>query len=145
MFQLTSFTTASAPPHGVQHFIELVGQPVSAKFQRLDPVWLAAAKREFQLDESIICRSSSQKSSLLHMAQKKDGSWRPRSGYRRLNLKMMEDTDSPPNMILGILLHSWMAAESTASWICARATSMHMIASHFGLALPDGSMLLPAG
>jgi hypothetical protein len=91
VFQLTSFTTASAPPHGVQHFIKLVGQPVSAKFQRL-----AAAKREFQLDESIICRSSSQKSSLLYMAQKKDGSWRPRSGYRRLNLKMMEDTDLLP-------------------------------------------------
>ncbi len=49
------------PPHGVCHVIRTVGQPATAKFRRLDPTRLAAAKQEFQsmLDEGIIRRSSS--------------------------------------------------------------------------------------
>jgi hypothetical protein len=55
-------TSSAAPSHGVQHVIQTTGQPATAKFRRLDPASLAAAKREFQtmLDEGIIRRSSSQ-------------------------------------------------------------------------------------
>jgi hypothetical protein len=35
------------PPHGVRHVIRTVGQPATAKFRRLDPTHLAAAKQEF--------------------------------------------------------------------------------------------------
>jgi hypothetical protein len=93
------------PPHGVQHVISTVGQPSTARFRRLDPTRLdptrlAAAKAEFQamLDEGIIRRSCSQWSSPLHMVRKKDGSWRPCSDYRRLNLQTVEDKYPLPNM-----------------------------------------------
>jgi hypothetical protein len=84
----------------VQHFITTVGQPSTAKFRRLDPVRLAAAKAEFQaiLDEGVIRRSCSQWSSPLHMVKKKDGSWRPCGDYRLLNLQTLEDKYPLPNM-----------------------------------------------
>jgi hypothetical protein len=93
-------TSSVAPAHGVQHLIQTTGQPATAKFRRLDPARLAAAKREFQsmLSEGIIRRSSSQWSSPLHMVQKKDGSWRPCGDYRQLNLQTVEDKYPLPNM-----------------------------------------------
>jgi hypothetical protein len=88
------------PPHGVRHVIQTIGQPATAKFRRLDPTQLAAAKKEFQamLDEGIIRRSSSQWSSPLHKVQKKDGSWQPSGDYRQLNLQTVEDKYPLPNM-----------------------------------------------
>jgi hypothetical protein len=50
------------------------------------------------LDEGIICRSSSQWSSPLHMVRKKDGSWRPCGDVRHLNLQTVEDRYPLPNM-----------------------------------------------
>jgi hypothetical protein len=90
----------AAPPHGVEHVIRTVGQPATAKFRRLDPARLAAAKAEFQamLDEGVIRCSCSQWSSPLHMVQKKDGSWRPCCDYRQLNLQTVEDKYPLPNM-----------------------------------------------
>jgi hypothetical protein len=71
------FSVATKPAHGVEHVIETSGQPTTAKFCRLDPVRLAAAKQEFQrmLDAGVVCRSSSCWSSQLHMVKKKCGGW----------------------------------------------------------------------
>jgi hypothetical protein len=75
-------------------------QPATAKFHRLDPARLAAAKAEFQamLDEGVICRSSSQWSSPLHMVRKMDGSWWSCGAYRQLNLQTVEYKHPLPNM-----------------------------------------------
>jgi hypothetical protein len=63
------------PPvkHAVEHVIETTGRLVSAKFWRLDPVKLQAAKAEFlkMEKEGIVQRSSSPWSSPLHMVLKK--------------------------------------------------------------------------
>jgi hypothetical protein len=100
VFFQAAATSSATPPHGVRHVIQTIGQPATAKFQRLDPTRLAAAKREFQamLDEGIIRRSSSQWSSPLHMVQKKDSSWRPCGDYRQLNLQTVGDKYPLPNM-----------------------------------------------
>jgi hypothetical protein len=76
------FTVSSPPCHGVQHHIVTTGQPCTAKFRRLDPASLAAAKEEFSrmLAAGVICRSSSHWALPLHMVKKKDGSWRPCGG-----------------------------------------------------------------
>jgi Reverse transcriptase (RNA-dependent DNA polymerase)/RNase H-like domain found in reverse transcriptase len=94
------FTVASSPTHGVQHHIETSGRPVTAKFRRLDPARLAAAKAEFgkMLAAGVVRRSSSCWSSPLHMVKKKDGSWQPCGDFRRLNLATTEDKYPLPNM-----------------------------------------------
>ena len=64
------------PHHQVEHVIETTcGHPVQARYRRLDPDKLAAAKAEFQSMEQqgIIRRSKSHWSSPLHMVKKKDG------------------------------------------------------------------------
>jgi hypothetical protein len=40
-------STSTSPAHGVLHHIETTGRPVTAKFRRLCPERLAAAKKEF--------------------------------------------------------------------------------------------------
>jgi hypothetical protein len=42
------FTVGAVPSHGVEHHIVTTGPPATAKFRRLDPERLAAAKAEFQ-------------------------------------------------------------------------------------------------
>jgi hypothetical protein len=61
---------------------------------------LKAAKEEFSrmLAAGVIRRSASSWASLLHMVQKKDGSWRPCGDFRRLNLITTEDRYPLPNM-----------------------------------------------
>jgi hypothetical protein len=97
---LQPFAVLFSPAHGVQHFIETTGRPVTAKFHRMDPKRLAAAKHEFaqMLAAGVIRRSSSCWSSHLHMVQKKDGLWQPCGDFRRLNLVTIEDKYSLPNM-----------------------------------------------
>jgi hypothetical protein len=106
--------------HGVHHSIEMVGRPVTAKFCRLDPARLAAARAEFNsmLKAGIIRRSSSQWASPLHLVKKKDGSWRPCGDFRRLNLITTADKyllptwrTSPPG---------WTGARFSASWTSTR-------------------------
>jgi hypothetical protein len=83
------------PPviHSVEHQIETEGRPVAAKYRRLDPAKLAAAKKEFADMErqGIIRRLSSCWSSPLHMVKKPDGSWRPCGDFHRLNLQTKPD------------------------------------------------------
>jgi len=90
------------PPasHSTRHHIITDGPPVTARFRRLDPSKLAAAKKIFSDWEraGIVRRSSSCWSSPLHMVQKKDGSWRPVGDFRRLNVVTAADKYPVPNM-----------------------------------------------
>ena len=85
--------------HAVEHLIETTAtRPVASRYRRLDPEQLATAKAEFAAMESqgIIRRSKSSWSSPL--VEKSDGSWRPCSDYRRLNLATKRDMYPPPHM-----------------------------------------------
>jgi Reverse transcriptase (RNA-dependent DNA polymerase) len=73
---------------------------VTAKFRRLNPELLKAARAEFDamLKAGIVGRSNSGWSSPLHMVRKKDGGWRPCGDFRRLNLLTSADRYPLPNM-----------------------------------------------
>jgi hypothetical protein len=117
------FTVASKPAHGVEHSIETTGCPTTAKFRRLDPVRLAAAKAEFDkmLAAGVVCCSSSSWSSPLHMVQKKCGGWRPCGDFRRLNNITVEDRYPLPNM--GDLSARSTAAQFFPSWTSRKGTT----------------------
>ncbi|GBO26452.1 Transposon Ty3-I Gag-Pol polyprotein, partial [Araneus ventricosus] len=79
--------------HDVKHFIDTNGQSIHAKARQLDPKRLAIAKEEFtfMLNNEIIRPSNSQWSSPLHLATKKDGSYRSCGDYRQLNAQTIPD------------------------------------------------------
>ena len=86
--------------HGIFHHIKTSGPPVFAKFRRLAPAKLSAAKKIFADMEALgICqKASSPWSSPLHIVQKKDGSLRPCGDYRRLNMMTEPDHYPTPNI-----------------------------------------------
>ena len=86
--------------HAVEHHIVTKGPPVYAKFRRLSPAKLEAAKRVFQdLESQGICqKAASPWSSPLHMVVKKDGTFRPCGDYRRLNNVTEGDHYPLPNI-----------------------------------------------
>jgi hypothetical protein len=78
----------SAAVSDVEHHIQTTGgPPITSRFHRMDPDKLAAAKAEFlQLQkDGIVQWPNSSCSSLLHMMNKQDGSWRPCCYFRQLN------------------------------------------------------------
>jgi hypothetical protein len=100
------------PPakHKVEHHIVTSGRPVTARFRRLDPEKLVAAKAEFKQMKAagIIRRSDSCWSSPLHMVRKPNATWCPCGDYRRLNLVTRPDKYPVPNMTnLAARLHSY--------------------------------------
>ena len=90
------------PPvkHHVEHHIDTEGHAVAAKYRRLDPDRLEAARKDFaELEkQGIIRRSKSHWASPLHLVKKSDGTWRPCGDFRRLNLQTKADRYTCPNM-----------------------------------------------
>ena len=88
----------TSPKHAVRHNIETRGQPIQAKARPLPPQKLAAVKANFAEMGAlgIVRRSKGPWSSPLHVATKKDGSFRMCGDYRRVNTVMMPDRYSIP-------------------------------------------------
>lgn len=98
---LKDFPSITRPPglprivkHSTVHHIKTTdGQPVSCRPRRLGPEKLIIAKKEF--NDMVKCGtarpSKSPWSSPLHLAQKRDNTWRPCGDYRALNDRTIPD------------------------------------------------------
>ena len=91
--QTPEFHASSAVKHSVRHVIQTSGQPCHAKARRLLPAKMKIAKEYFDqlLRLGIDRRSKSAFASHLHMAPKKDGTWRPYRDYWKLNEQTVPD------------------------------------------------------
>ena len=100
VFQGKLGVTKAPAKHPVRYYIKTTGPPVCARFRRLAPDWLAAAKRCFQdMEKQGLCqKASSPWASPLHMVVKKNGTIRPCGDYRRLNNITEADHNPLPNI-----------------------------------------------
>jgi len=89
-----------AAKHHVKHRIVTLGPASAARYRRLDPIKLRAAREEFrQLEEQGIVRwSFSHWASPLHMVRKADGSWRLCGDFCLVNAATRPDRYTSPNL-----------------------------------------------
>lgn len=115
---LSLFPNITRPPglprqvkHETVHFINTTdGPPVSSRPRRLAPQKLKAAQKEFtnMVQAGTATPSSSPWSSPLHLAPKKDATWRPCGDYRALNARTIPDRY--PVRHIGDLAHNLRGA-----------------------------------
>ena len=98
--QTPEFHACTPVKHSVRHVIQTSGSPCHAKACRLSLAKMKTAKEYFDqlLRLVIVRRSKSAFASPLHMAPKKDGTWRSLGDYRKHNEQTVPDRYPLPHI-----------------------------------------------